>query len=90
MIGPAPPPLPQQVGPCRFDRLGSWITVQCPVRPYDDQGRRGVGPELPPLAVPAGSPRTGAARGATAARRRRMIGPGAPSLQHGPDAAPSA
>ena len=23
-------PIPKQVGPCRFGRLGSWITVLCP------------------------------------------------------------
>jgi hypothetical protein len=23
-------PLPKHVGPCRFGRLGFWITVQCP------------------------------------------------------------
>jgi len=24
------PPIPKRIGPCRFGRLGSWITVQCP------------------------------------------------------------
>ena len=24
------PPIPERIGPCRFGRLGSWITVQCP------------------------------------------------------------
>jgi hypothetical protein len=24
------PPIPEQVGACRFGRLGAWITVQCP------------------------------------------------------------
>jgi hypothetical protein len=24
------PPIPKQIGPCRFGRLGAWITVQCP------------------------------------------------------------
>ena len=24
------PPIPEQVGPCQFGRLGSWITVGCP------------------------------------------------------------
>jgi len=28
MVGP--PPIPQQVGPCRFGRLGACITVQRP------------------------------------------------------------
>jgi hypothetical protein len=28
------PLIPKQVGPCRFGRLGFWITVQCPE--YDD------------------------------------------------------
>jgi len=30
MSGPGAPPIPQRVGPCRFGRLGFWITVQCP------------------------------------------------------------
>ena len=30
MTGLAPPPIPEHVGPCRFGRLGLWITVQCP------------------------------------------------------------
>jgi hypothetical protein len=30
MRRPAPPPIPERIGPCRFGRLGSWITVQCP------------------------------------------------------------
>ena len=24
------PPIPERLGPCRFGRLGFWITVQCP------------------------------------------------------------
>jgi len=24
------PPIPERIGPCRFGRLGAWITVQCP------------------------------------------------------------
>jgi hypothetical protein len=27
---PDAPPILEQVGPCRFGRLGAWITVQCP------------------------------------------------------------
>ena len=30
MSGEAPPPIPEQIGPCQFGRLGLWITVQCP------------------------------------------------------------
>ena len=30
MSGEAPPPIPEQIGPCRFGLLGLWITVQCP------------------------------------------------------------
>ncbi len=25
-----PPPIPEHIGPCRFGRVGFWITVQCP------------------------------------------------------------
>jgi len=28
--GETPPPIPEQIGPCQFGRLGLWITVQCP------------------------------------------------------------
>jgi hypothetical protein len=31
-LRPEVPPIPEHVGPCRFGRLGAWITVQCPPR----------------------------------------------------------
>lgn len=36
-----PLPIPEHIGPCRFGRLGTWITVQCP-------------PEFDPLMIQAG------------------------------------
>ena len=41
MTGSDAPPIPEPIGPCRFGRLGAWITVHCP--PHYDALMRNAG-----------------------------------------------